>query len=115
MFLCLSNAIYDYINCVCDVMTAIPVNVSVVPINSSVDHMTDNVTFTCRSDAHDLNISYTWMFNDMYINDSNSDSFTVNGPWLTVYNVTYSLGGVYECVVTNLPESGRSRSYLFGM
>ena len=90
-------------------------NVSVSPINSSVDHMTDNVTFNCHTDVHNLNINYTWMFNNMYIDDSNSDSFTVNGPWLTVYNVTHSLGGVYECIVTNLIGSGRSRSYLFGM
>ena len=89
-------------------------NISVVPINSSVDHMTDNITFTCHTDAHNLNINYTWMFNNMYIDASNSDSFTVNGPWLTVYNVTHSRGGVYECIVTNLLGSERSHSYLFG-
>ena len=76
--------------------------------------MTDNITFTCHSDAHDLNISYTWMFNNAYINIS-SDSFIVNGPQFTVYNVTYSLGGIYECVVTNLIGTGRGYSYLFGM
>ena len=92
-----------------------PVSVTVVPLNLSVDHMTDNVTFTCYSDAHDLNISYTWMFNNIYINTINSNSFIINGPQLTVYNVTYTLGGIYECIVTNLLGSGTSHSHLFGM
>ena len=90
-----------------------PVSVNIVPLNSSVDHMTDYVTFTCQSDAHDVNISYTWMFNNAYINIS-SDSFMVNGAQLTVYNVTYALGGIYECIVTNLIGTGRGYSYLFG-
>jgi len=77
--------------------------------------MTDNITFTCHSDAHDLNIGYTWLFNKTHINTSNDDSFVINGPELTVYNVTHSLGGIYECVVTNLIGTGKGHSYLFGM
>ena len=100
---------------VCGIIVGSPVSVTVVPVNLSVDHMTDNVTFTCDSDAHDLNINYTWMFNNMYINTINSNSFIINGPQLTVYNVTYLLGGVYECIVTNLIGSGTSHSHLFGM
>lgn len=101
-----------------DILVGSLVNVSIVPINSSVNHMTDNATFTCHSDAHDLNISYTWMFNGMYINSTSStsdDSFVIDGPQLAVYNVTESLGGIYECIVTNLIGTGRGRSYLFGM
>lgn len=89
--------------------------VSVTPINTSVDYMTENVTLTCHSDALDLNVSYTWMFNGTYINTSNDDAFTVNGPQLILHNVTHTLGGMYECNVTNLIGSGRGHGYLFGM
>ena len=86
--------------------------VDVTPNDLAVDHMTDNVTFTCQSMAGP-NLNYTWLINGSSeaLNNSN---IVVNGSQLIVNNVTYLLGGRYICVVTNLAGEGRDSSDLFG-
>ena len=74
--------------------------------------MTDSVTFTCQSMAGP-NLTYTWLINGSSEALSNSD-IIVNDSQLTVYNVTYLLGGRYICVVTNLAGEGNDSSDLFG-
>ena len=84
--------------------------VEVTPDMYQVPHLTDNVTFTCQSDAGP-NLTYTWLYNDATPND---DNIVINGNQLIVNNVTYLLGGNYTCVVTNEAGEGRNTSYLFG-
>ena len=86
--------------------------VDVTPNDIAVDHMTDSVTFTCQSMAGP-NLTYTWLINGSNEALSNSD-IIVNDSQLTVYNVTYLLGGRYTCVVTNLAGEGNDSSDLFG-
>ena len=86
--------------------------VDVTPNDIAVDHMTDNVTFTCQSMAGP-NLNYTWSVNGSSEALNNSD-IVVNDSQLIVNNVTYLLGGRYTCVVTNLAGEGRDSSDLFG-
>ena len=74
--------------------------------------MTTNATFTCQSMAGP-NLTYTWFINDTTEASSNAD-IVVNGPELTIINVTYLLGGRYTCVVTNIAGEGNDSSDLFG-
>ena len=71
-----------------------------------------NVTFTCKSMAGP-NLNYTWFINATTESFSNAD-IVVNGPELTIINVTYLLGGRYTCVVTNVAGQGRDSSDLYG-
>ena len=84
--------------------------VEVTPDVHQVPHLTDNVTFTCRSDAGP-NLTYTWLYNDATPTD---DDVEIDGNQLTVNNVTYLLGGTYTCVVSNEAGDGRDSSNLFG-
>ena len=74
--------------------------------------MSANVTFTCQSMAGP-NLTYNWFINATTNASSNAD-IVVNGPELTVINVTYLLGGRYTCVVTNMAGDGNGSSDLFG-
>ena len=84
--------------------------VEVTPKNPAVNHLTDNVTFTCQSDGGP-NLMYTWLYNDT---TPNNDDIVINGNQLTVNNVTYLLGGTYTCIVSNGTGEGRDSSDLFG-
>ena len=84
--------------------------VEVTPEMYQVPHLTDNVTFTCQSDAGP-NLMYTWLYNDT---TPNNDDIVINGNQLTVNNVTYLLGGTYTCVVSNAAGNGRDSSVLYG-
>ena len=84
--------------------------VEVTPKNPAVDHLTDNVTFTCQSDAGP-NLMYTWLYNDA---TPNNDDIVINDNKLTVNDVTYLLGGIYTCVVSNEAGEGRDSSILYG-
>ena len=59
------------------------------------------------------NLTYTWFINDTTEASSNAD-IVVNGPELTIINVTYLLGGRYTCVVTNMAGEGNDSSDLLG-
>ena len=74
--------------------------------------MTDNVTFTCHS-MDGPNLNYSWLINGSSDALNNSD-IVVNGSELTVTNITYLLGGVYTCVVTNMAGQSNDNSNLFG-
>ena len=83
----------------------------VTPNDMAVDHMTNSVTFTCKSMAGP-NLNYTWLINGNSEALSN-DNIVVNYFQLTVNNVTYLLGGRYTCVVANLAGQGEDSSDLF--
>ena len=85
--------------------------VDVTPNDLAVD-MSVNVTFICQSMAGP-NLTYTWFINAT-TNATSSADIVVNGPELTIINVTYLLGGRYTCVVTNIAGEGRDSSDLFG-
>ena len=74
--------------------------------------MTNNVMFTCQSMAGP-NLNYSWLIN-FTTEALNNNNIAVNGSELIVINVTYLLGGRYECVVTNLAGVGNDSSDLFG-
>ena len=76
-----------------------------------MDHLTDDVTFTCQSMAGP-NLNYTWLINGSTA--SGNGDVVINNTELIVNNVTYLLGGRYTCVVTNMAGEGRDSSYLFG-
>ena len=75
-------------------------------------NMNVNVTFTCQSMAGP-NPTYTWFINATTKAFSNAD-IVVNGPEITIINVTYLLGGRYTCVVANTAGEGNDSSDLFG-
>ena len=54
---------------------------------------------------------YTWLYNDA---TPNNDDIVINGNQLTVNRVTYLLGGIYTCIVSNEAGEGRDSSDLFG-
>ena len=85
--------------------------VGVTPNDMSVN-MNDTVTFTCQSMASP-NLNFAWLINATTNASSNPD-IVVNGPELTISNVTYLLGGRYTCVVTNMVGEGNDSSDLFG-
>lgn len=71
--------------------------------------MTDNITFTCQSQAGP-NLNYNWLFNDGQL----PDDVMVNDTQLMIQNVTYLLGGTFTCVVMNVAGVGSDNSTLFG-
>ena len=85
--------------------------VDVTPNDMAVD-MSFNVTFTCQSMAGP-NLNFAWLINAT-TNASSNANIVVNGPELTIINVTYLLGGRYTCVVTNMAGEGNDSSNLFG-
>ena len=85
--------------------------VDVTPNDMAVD-MSVNVTFTCQSMAGP-NLNFVWIINATTEASSNV-YMVVNGPDLTLINVTYLLGGRYTCVVTNMAGEERDSSDLFG-
>ena len=74
--------------------------------------MSVNVMFTCQSMAGP-NLKFAWLINATTNASSNVD-IVVNGPELTISNVTYLLGGRYTCVVTNMAGEGNDSSDLLG-
>ena len=85
--------------------------VNVTPNDMAVD-MSVNVTYTCQSMAGP-NLNFAWLINATTNASSNAD-IVVNGPELTIINVTYLLGGRYTCNVTNMAGEGNDSSDLFG-
>ena len=81
------------------------------PNEITVDHMTNNITFTCHSMAGP-DLIYTWLIDNNAVNNSNYT--VINKNELMLNNITYLLGGTYTCVVTNMAGEGRDNSVLFG-
>ena len=85
--------------------------VDVTPNDIAVDHMTNDVTFTCQSMAGP-NLNYTWLINNTVA--LNTNNVMINDNVLIVNDVTYVAGGTYTCIVTNLAGRGMGSSELYG-
>ena len=76
-----------------------------------VNHVIDNITFTCQSIAGP-NLSYSWLINGNS-EALNSSDVVVNGSELIVKYVSYLIGATCTCIVTNMAGEGRSSSDFF--
>ena len=85
--------------------------VNLTPNFAEVNHVIDNITFTCKSVAGP-NLTYSWLINGNSVALYSSD-VVVNGSELTVNYVTYIIGGTCTCIVTNMAGEGRSSVDLF--
>ena len=85
--------------------------VDVTPNTIEVNHVINNITFTCQSLAGP-NLSYSWLINDN-IEALNSGDAVANGSELTVNFVSHLIGGTYTCIVTNMAGEGRSSGDMF--
>ena len=85
--------------------------VNLAPNFAEVNHVIDNITFTCQS-MSGPNLTYSWLINGNS-EALNSSDVVVNGSGLTVNYVSYLIGGTCTCIVTNMAEEGRSSVDLF--